>query len=58
VSPQQPNKTLQSTLLLQKKKESQMVQEQLEKKRQEFAKRMDECREKREELKSKVGYCN
>jgi hypothetical protein len=31
------------------------VQEQLEKKRLEFAKRMEECREKQEELKSKVS---
>jgi phage shock protein A len=39
---------------LQKKKEMQSVQEQLEKKRMEFAKRMEECREKQEELRSKV----
>ncbi|KAI8922618.1 hypothetical protein BC831DRAFT_474976 [Entophlyctis helioformis] len=46
-------RTLQSTLLLQKKKEMQAVQAQLEKKRVEFAKRMEECREKQEELRAK-----
>ncbi|KND05092.1 uncharacterized protein SPPG_00766 [Spizellomyces punctatus DAOM BR117] len=45
--------TLQSTLLLQKKKEMQSVQSQLEKKRLDFARRMEECREKQEELKAK-----
>ncbi|KAJ3223482.1 hypothetical protein HK099_001065 [Clydaea vesicula] len=47
------NRTLQSTLLLQKKKEMHQVQQLLEKKRIEFAKRMEECREKQEELKVK-----
>ncbi|KAJ1553314.1 hypothetical protein HK096_008338 [Nowakowskiella sp. JEL0078] len=47
-------KTLQSTLLLQKKKEMQQVQSLLENKRSEFAKRMDECKEKQEELRTKV----
>ncbi|KAJ3101996.1 hypothetical protein HDU97_000909 [Phlyctochytrium planicorne] len=46
-------RTLQSTLLLQKKKEMNMVQVNLEKKRVEFAKRMEECREKQEELRAK-----
>ncbi|KAJ3085909.1 Cilia- and flagella-associated protein 73 [Quaeritorhiza haematococci] len=46
-------RTLQSTLLLQKKKEMQQVQAQLEKKRIEFAKRMEECRGKQEELRAK-----
>ncbi|KAI9104799.1 hypothetical protein DFS34DRAFT_213884 [Phlyctochytrium arcticum] len=45
--------TLQSTLLLQKKREMQTVQAQLDKKRLEFAKRMEECREKQEELRAK-----
>ncbi|KAI9343424.1 hypothetical protein DFJ73DRAFT_841517 [Zopfochytrium polystomum] len=45
--------TLQSTLLLQRKKEMHQVQVLLEKKRLEFAKRMDECREKQEELRAK-----
>ena len=49
-------RTLQSTLLLQKKKEMELVQEQLEKKRLEFTKRMDECREKQEELRTKVNF--
>nr|KAJ3423112.1 hypothetical protein HK105_003137 [Polyrhizophydium stewartii] len=43
-------RTLQSTLLLQKKREMQAVQAMLEKKRVEFAKRMEECREKQEEV--------
>ncbi|KAI8615429.1 hypothetical protein BC830DRAFT_298727 [Chytriomyces sp. MP71] len=45
--------TLQSTLLLQKKKEMQQVQLNLERKRAEFSKRMEECREKQEELRVK-----
>ncbi|KAJ3010705.1 UNVERIFIED_CONTAM: hypothetical protein HDU68_002013 [Siphonaria sp. JEL0065] len=45
--------TLQSTLLLQKKKEMNLVQANLEKKRAEFSKRMEECREKQEELRVK-----
>jgi predicted ribosome quality control (RQC) complex YloA/Tae2 family protein len=49
-------RTLQSTLLLQKKKEMNAVQAALEKKRLEFAKRMEECREKQEELRAKVSY--
>ncbi|KAJ3387123.1 hypothetical protein HDU84_001032 [Entophlyctis sp. JEL0112] len=44
---------LQSTLLLQKKKEMNNVQINLEKKRAEFSKRMEECREKQEELRVK-----
>ena len=48
------HRTLQSTLLLQKKKEMANIQEQLEKKRAEFAIRMEECRFKQEELRSKV----
>jgi hypothetical protein len=48
-------RNLQSTLLLQKKKEMHQVQLQLEKKRLEFAKRMEECREKQEELRAKVS---
>lgn len=48
-------RALQSTLLLQKKKEMQAVQAQLEKKRAEFAKRMEECRERQEDLRTKVG---
>ncbi|KAJ3032618.1 hypothetical protein HDV00_007312 [Rhizophlyctis rosea] len=46
-------RTLQSTLLLRKKKEMQAVQALLEKKRLEFAKRMEECREKQEELRAR-----
>ncbi|KAJ3326349.1 Coiled-coil domain-containing protein 42 [Boothiomyces sp. JEL0866] len=46
-------RTLQSTLLLQKKKEMQQVQQQLEKRRLDFSKRMEECREKQDELRSK-----
>ncbi|KAJ3192556.1 hypothetical protein HK101_006323 [Irineochytrium annulatum] len=46
-------RTLQSTLLLQKKREMNQVQANLEKKRVEFAKRMEECREKQEELRAK-----
>ncbi|KAI8809112.1 hypothetical protein BJ742DRAFT_250655 [Cladochytrium replicatum] len=46
-------RTLQSTLLLQKKNEMQEVQALLEKKRLEFSKRMEECREKQEELRAK-----
>ncbi|KAH6574844.1 hypothetical protein BASA60_005315 [Batrachochytrium salamandrivorans] len=46
-------RTLQSTLLLQKKREMQTVQTLLEKKRAEFEKRMEECCEKQEELQSK-----
>ncbi|KAJ3415382.1 hypothetical protein HDV05_005119 [Chytridiales sp. JEL 0842] len=46
-------RTLQSTLLLQKKKEMHAIQAALEKKRLEFAKRMEECREKQEELRAK-----
>ncbi|KAJ3056004.1 hypothetical protein HK097_008493 [Rhizophlyctis rosea] len=46
-------RTLQSTLLLRKKKEMQAVQALLEKKRAEFAKRMEECREKQEELRAR-----
>jgi predicted ribosome quality control (RQC) complex YloA/Tae2 family protein len=53
----QTGRTLQSTLLLQKKKEMQNVQEMLEKKRTEFTKRMEECREKQEELRAKVRAC-
>ncbi|KAK5667630.1 hypothetical protein QVD99_005746 [Batrachochytrium dendrobatidis] len=45
--------TLQSTLLLQKKREMHAIQTLLEKKRVEFSKRMEECREKQEELKTK-----
>ncbi|KAJ3061895.1 hypothetical protein HDU98_002218 [Podochytrium sp. JEL0797] len=45
--------TLQSTLLLQKKKEMNQVQSNLENKRAEFSKRMEECREKQEELRIK-----
>ncbi|KAJ3232134.1 hypothetical protein HDU81_003282 [Chytriomyces hyalinus] len=45
--------TLQSTLLLQKKKEMNLVQANLERKRAEFSKRMEECREKQEELRVK-----
>ncbi|EGF78277.1 hypothetical protein BATDEDRAFT_26838 [Batrachochytrium dendrobatidis JAM81] len=45
--------TLQSTLLLQKKREMHAIQTLLEKKRVEFSKRMEECREKQEELKAK-----
>ncbi|TPX31276.1 hypothetical protein SeMB42_g07785 [Synchytrium endobioticum] len=45
--------TLQSTLLLQKKREMMDVQTQLDRKRAEFAKRMEECREKQEELRTK-----
>lgn len=50
---QGPRRTLQSTLLLQKKKEMAQVQQLLELKRIEFGKRMDECREKQEELRVK-----
>ncbi|KAI9009606.1 hypothetical protein BC832DRAFT_551910 [Gaertneriomyces semiglobifer] len=46
----QARNTLQSTLLLQKKKEMQAIQDQLDKRRAEFAKRMEACREKQEEL--------
>ncbi|KAJ3257204.1 Coiled-coil domain-containing protein 42 [Boothiomyces macroporosus] len=53
VTPQDNRRTLQSTLLLQKKKEMQQVQQQLEKRRLDFAKRMEECREKQDELRSK-----
>ncbi|KAJ3269894.1 Coiled-coil domain-containing protein 42 [Terramyces sp. JEL0728] len=49
----QNRRTLQSTLLLQKKKEMQQVQQQLEKRRLDFSKRMEECREKQDELRSK-----
>jgi hypothetical protein len=42
-------------LLLLKKKEMQQVQAILEKKRQEFTKRMEECREKQHELRAKVA---
>jgi hypothetical protein len=49
-------RTLQSTILLQKKKEMQHIQELLEKRRQDFTNRMDECREKQDELRSKVIY--
>ncbi|KAI8899896.1 hypothetical protein BC833DRAFT_584009 [Globomyces pollinis-pini] len=49
----QNRRTLQSTLLLQKKREMQAVQQMLEKRRIEFAKRMEECREKQDELRSK-----
>ncbi|KAJ3156359.1 hypothetical protein HDU89_004141 [Geranomyces variabilis] len=46
-------RTLQSTLLLQKKKEMQAVQAELEKRRLEFAKRMAECKERQEGLRAK-----
>ncbi|KAI8826081.1 uncharacterized protein EV422DRAFT_563890 [Fimicolochytrium jonesii] len=46
-------RTLQSTLLLQKKKEMQAVQLELEKRRLEFAKRMSGCKDRQEELRSK-----
>jgi hypothetical protein len=49
-------RTLQSTILLQRKKEMQQVQELLELRRQDFAKRMEECREKQDELRSKVNH--
>ncbi len=48
------HRTLQSTLLLQKKKEMAHVQDQLEKKRAEFAIRMEDCKYKQEELRTKV----
>ena len=48
-------KTLQSTVLIEKKKEMQAIQSELEKKRLEFARRMEECREKQDELKAKVS---
>lgn len=47
------HRTLQSTLLLQKKKEMAHVQDQLEKKRAEFSSRMEECKYKQEELRTK-----
>ncbi|KAJ3151414.1 hypothetical protein HDU86_006114 [Geranomyces michiganensis] len=46
-------RTLQSTLLLQKKKEMQAVQAELEKRRLEFAKRMADCKERQEGLRAK-----
>ncbi|KAI9223937.1 hypothetical protein BC828DRAFT_374708 [Blastocladiella britannica] len=46
-------KDLQSTLLLRRRKELKDVQAQLERKRLEFKKRMDECAEKHDELRSK-----
>ncbi|KAJ3017343.1 hypothetical protein HKX48_003589 [Thoreauomyces humboldtii] len=46
-------RTLQSTLLLQKKKEMQAVQSELEKRRLEFAKRMADCKERQEDLRAK-----
>ncbi|KNE72379.1 hypothetical protein AMAG_16864 [Allomyces macrogynus ATCC 38327] len=48
-----PATDLQSTLLIRRRKELKHVQSLLEKKRAEFSKRMDECREKHEELKAK-----
>ena len=48
-------RSLQSTILLQKKKEMHQIQEALEKKRIEFTKRINECREKRDLLKVKVN---
>ncbi|KAJ3125347.1 hypothetical protein HK098_000354 [Nowakowskiella sp. JEL0407] len=53
ISKFETRKTLQSTLLLHKKKEMEQIQSLLEKKRTEFAKRMDECREKQEDLRTK-----
>ena len=47
-------RTLQATLIVQKKRELNQVQAGLEKKRSEFKKRMDECAKKREELRAKV----
>jgi hypothetical protein len=47
-------KSLQSTLLLQKKKELSQIHKLLERKRIEFKKRMEECYEKQSELKAKV----
>ncbi|KAI8907472.1 hypothetical protein DFJ77DRAFT_180125 [Powellomyces hirtus] len=46
-------RTLQSTLLLQKKKEMQAVQAELEKRRLEFAKRMADCKDRQEGLRAK-----
>ncbi|EPZ35974.1 hypothetical protein ROZALSC1DRAFT_26493 [Rozella allomycis CSF55] len=46
-------KSLQSTLLLQKKKELTLVHKLLEKKRLEFKKRMEDCYEKQNELRAK-----
>ncbi|KAJ3370218.1 hypothetical protein GGF31_004276 [Allomyces arbusculus] len=52
-TPGAPATDLQSTLLIRRRKELKHVQSLLEKKRAEFSKRMDECREKHEELKAK-----
>ncbi|KAG4099096.1 hypothetical protein H8356DRAFT_1290790 [Neocallimastix lanati (nom. inval.)] len=49
----QGRQSLQSTLLLQKKNEMNIVQKELDEKRIEFAKRMKDCRGKQEELKLK-----
>ncbi|ORX85618.1 hypothetical protein BCR32DRAFT_290602 [Anaeromyces robustus] len=49
----QGRQSLQSTLLLQKKNEMNIVQKELDEKRIEFSKRMKECRGKQEELKLK-----
>ncbi|ORZ34725.1 hypothetical protein BCR44DRAFT_33553 [Catenaria anguillulae PL171] len=46
-------KDMQSTLLIRRRKELKEVQVQLERKRVEFKKRMDECAEKHDELKAK-----
>lgn len=48
-------RSLQSTLLLEKKREMQEVQVLLDLKRQDFARRMEVCQEKRDDLRAKVS---